>query len=125
MIPLWVKLAVVLAALSAGFAGGWQTRTWRAAYQAQAAAEAQAKDFLRREKENYGAAEAHERVRVQMWVGSSARAVSEGGSDEPVGGDLLRAVVSSTRDSGVAFEVAECGVDGRVVCGGDLSGHLG
>ena len=63
-------------------------------------------------------------VGVQVRVGGAAGSVTEGGGDEPVGGDLLGAVVSSTRDSGVAFEVAECGVDGRVVCCGALGGQF-
>ena len=57
----------------------------------------------------------HEGVGVKMRVGGAAGAVSERGSDEPVGDDLLGAVVSSTGNGGVAFEIAECGVDGRVV----------
>lgn len=59
-----------------------------------------------------------------MRVGGAAGAVTEGGGDEPVGRHLLGAVVAPTRNGGVAFEVAQRGVNRSVVGDSDLGGHV-
>ena len=66
----------------------------------------------------------HNDVGVEVRVGGTARAVTEGCSDEPVGRHLLGPVVTSTGHGGVSFEVTDRGIDSTVVGGGDLVGHL-
>lgn len=63
---LWVLLLIALVAAGTGTAAGWKAKAWQVAYAEQQAAEAAAKDFVRREKEQYAQADAHEKVKTEL-----------------------------------------------------------
>jgi hypothetical protein len=64
MIPLTAWIAI--AALAFGFAGGWRVHAWKDAADERDEIAAHQRDFLRREKEQYGAADAHEKERTRI-----------------------------------------------------------